>query len=256
MGFTHCWTKTLKVNACSRLTKKILIKCCRFQFLRSWLQGFAIGNGLTNPGIQYKAYPDYALEMGIIKQAEYNKIIKILPACELATKFCGKHDSAEWFSCCFSHDREVFSPFFGPEFCSMNCRLNCDSTRAGSSGALTCLASLFICNSIFNSILLIAGDTNVSRSPSPPEVERVACADPALVSPPACVGSLCSTTISERNAREASATTSRTWISSWTWSLWGARLESARGGSCPAAPSSTRPCSQTGWRTWKWAFLP
>ncbi|CAA6669367.1 unnamed protein product [Spirodela intermedia] len=82
------------------------------------LKGFAIGNGLTNPGIQYRAYPDYALEMGIIKQDEYNRINKIVPVCELATKFCG------------------------------------------SSGALGCLASLFICNSIFNAILLTAGDIN------------------------------------------------------------------------------------------------
>ena len=29
------------------------------------LKGFSIGNGLTNPEIQYKAYTDYALEMGL-----------------------------------------------------------------------------------------------------------------------------------------------------------------------------------------------
>jgi len=53
-------------------------------------QGFAIGNGLTNPAIQYKAYPDYALEMGIIKQGTRNRLNKVLvPACELAIKLCG-----------------------------------------------------------------------------------------------------------------------------------------------------------------------
>ncbi|RDX60623.1 Serine carboxypeptidase-like 49, partial [Mucuna pruriens] len=54
------------------------------------LKGFAIGNGLTNPAIQYKAYADYALEMGIIKKATRNRLNKVLvPACELAIKLCG-----------------------------------------------------------------------------------------------------------------------------------------------------------------------
>lgn len=53
------------------------------------LQGFAIGNGLTDPAIQYQAYTDYALEMGIIKQSDYKRINKFLPACELAIKLCG-----------------------------------------------------------------------------------------------------------------------------------------------------------------------
>lgn len=52
-------------------------------------QGFAIGNGLTDPGVQYKAYPDYALDMGIINKSQYNRISKIIPVCELAIKLCG-----------------------------------------------------------------------------------------------------------------------------------------------------------------------
>jgi hypothetical protein len=52
-------------------------------------QGFAIGNGLTDPAIQYKAYTDYALDMGIIKQAEHDRISKIVPVCEMAIKLCG-----------------------------------------------------------------------------------------------------------------------------------------------------------------------
>eukprot|EP00262_Sarcandra_glabra_P005779 TRINITY_DN175_c1_g1_i1.p1 TRINITY_DN175_c1_g1~~TRINITY_DN175_c1_g1_i1.p1 ORF type:complete len:501 (+),score=82.01 TRINITY_DN175_c1_g1_i1:332-1834(+) len=82
------------------------------------LKGFAIGNGLTDPAIQYKAYTDYALEMGIIQQSDYKKINKLYPACELAIKICG------------------------------------------SSGTTSCLASYLICNTIFNSILGIAGNTN------------------------------------------------------------------------------------------------
>uniref|UniRef100_M8B4E8 Carboxypeptidase n=1 Tax=Aegilops tauschii TaxID=37682 RepID=M8B4E8_AEGTA len=53
------------------------------------LKGFAIGNGLTDPAIQYKAYTDYALDMGLITQSEFSKINKIVPACEFAVKLCG-----------------------------------------------------------------------------------------------------------------------------------------------------------------------
>ncbi|CAA3000566.1 serine carboxypeptidase-like [Olea europaea subsp. europaea] len=53
------------------------------------LKGFAIGNGLTDPGIQYAAYADYALDMGIITQSAHDRINKILPLCESAIKLCG-----------------------------------------------------------------------------------------------------------------------------------------------------------------------
>ncbi|KAM0938820.1 putative carboxypeptidase C [Dioscorea sansibarensis] len=82
------------------------------------LKGFAVGNGLTDPAIQYKAYTDYALDMGIIQEAEYKRINKIYPACELAIKLCG------------------------------------------TSGTVTCLASLLVCNAIFNSIIKIANGIN------------------------------------------------------------------------------------------------
>ncbi|KAF8403124.1 hypothetical protein HHK36_011218 [Tetracentron sinense] len=53
------------------------------------LKGFAIGNGLTDPAIQYKAYTDYSLDMGIITESQYKRVNKLLPACELAIKLCG-----------------------------------------------------------------------------------------------------------------------------------------------------------------------
>lgn len=56
-------------------------------------QGFAIGNGLTDPAIQYGAYADYALDMGIIKQSEHDRINKVLPLCEAAIKLCGNFTS-------------------------------------------------------------------------------------------------------------------------------------------------------------------
>lgn len=62
------------------------------------LKGFAIGNGLTNPLIQYKAYTDYALEMGLITEADYNRINKIYPACELSIKLCGTKGTVTCFA--------------------------------------------------------------------------------------------------------------------------------------------------------------
>ncbi|CAA3022956.1 serine carboxypeptidase-like [Olea europaea subsp. europaea] len=53
------------------------------------LKGFAIGNGLTNPEIQYKAYPDYALDMKLITQSDYNSMSKSVSQCEQAIKLCG-----------------------------------------------------------------------------------------------------------------------------------------------------------------------
>ncbi|XP_074588342.1 serine carboxypeptidase 3-like [Curcuma longa] len=53
------------------------------------LKGFAIGNGLTDPEIQYKAYTDYALDNGLIHKSDYDRINKIYPACQLAIKLCG-----------------------------------------------------------------------------------------------------------------------------------------------------------------------
>ncbi|KAL6586445.1 Serine carboxypeptidase-like 49 [Orobanche minor] len=53
------------------------------------LKGFAIGNGLTDPAIQYGAYADYALDMGILTQPEHDRINKVLPLCETAIKLCG-----------------------------------------------------------------------------------------------------------------------------------------------------------------------
>ncbi|PSR89928.1 Serine carboxypeptidase-like [Actinidia chinensis var. chinensis] len=52
------------------------------------LKGIAIGNGLTDPGIQYKAYPDFALDMKLIEQSDYNSINELVPPCEQATKLC------------------------------------------------------------------------------------------------------------------------------------------------------------------------
>lgn len=53
------------------------------------LKGFAIGNGLTDPEIQYKAYADYAFEMGLIGERAHDTLSKLYPACDMSIKLCG-----------------------------------------------------------------------------------------------------------------------------------------------------------------------
>ncbi|XP_020214594.1 serine carboxypeptidase-like [Cajanus cajan] len=52
------------------------------------LKGFAIGNGLTNPAIQYPAYNDFALDNGVIRKEDYDDIKKLIPGCDQAAKTC------------------------------------------------------------------------------------------------------------------------------------------------------------------------
>ncbi|KAJ4847661.1 Serine carboxypeptidase-like 48 [Turnera subulata] len=53
------------------------------------LKGFAIGNGLTNPAIQYKAYTDYALGKNLISKSDYDSINQLVPDCEDQIAACG-----------------------------------------------------------------------------------------------------------------------------------------------------------------------
>eukprot|EP00475_Leptophrys_vorax_P039790 TRINITY_DN724_c0_g1_i1.p1 TRINITY_DN724_c0_g1~~TRINITY_DN724_c0_g1_i1.p1 ORF type:complete len:440 (+),score=121.76 TRINITY_DN724_c0_g1_i1:226-1545(+) len=47
------------------------------------LKGFAIGNGLVNPAVQYKAYGKFSLDNGLISKTDYDYIQNTLvPACE------------------------------------------------------------------------------------------------------------------------------------------------------------------------------
>ncbi|XP_048140299.1 serine carboxypeptidase-like 48 [Rhodamnia argentea] len=46
------------------------------------LKGFAIGNGLTDLQIQYGAYADYALNMGLITQSDHDSIDTLFPKCK------------------------------------------------------------------------------------------------------------------------------------------------------------------------------
>ncbi|XP_038698841.1 serine carboxypeptidase-like [Tripterygium wilfordii] len=53
------------------------------------LKGIAIGNGHTNPGIQYPSIPRYARGRSLINQSEYLRIEKdLIPQCISSTKDC------------------------------------------------------------------------------------------------------------------------------------------------------------------------
>ncbi|CAK8576174.1 unnamed protein product [Lathyrus sativus] len=52
------------------------------------LKGFAIGNGLTNPGIQYPAYTQFAFDNKLITKEDQTDINKLIPPCLDATKTC------------------------------------------------------------------------------------------------------------------------------------------------------------------------
>ncbi|KAH7293961.1 hypothetical protein KP509_28G050100 [Ceratopteris richardii] len=58
------------------------------------LKGFAIGNGLTNPEIQYAAYADYALQMGLINKTVYQIVSDMYPECQEAIQKCGNNGSS------------------------------------------------------------------------------------------------------------------------------------------------------------------
>ncbi|XP_065866227.1 serine carboxypeptidase-like [Euphorbia lathyris] len=58
------------------------------------LKGFAIGNGLTNPAIQYNAYTDYALQNNLIGQSDYDYINQYIPSCEQQIKACGTNGTS------------------------------------------------------------------------------------------------------------------------------------------------------------------
>ncbi|KAJ8768682.1 hypothetical protein K2173_023586 [Erythroxylum novogranatense] len=52
------------------------------------LKGLAIGNGLTNPAIQYTAYPEFALANKLIQQSDYDDIKALVPDCVQQANSC------------------------------------------------------------------------------------------------------------------------------------------------------------------------
>ncbi|WCJ41576.1 Serine carboxypeptidase-like [Euphorbia peplus] len=72
------------------------------------LKGFAIGNGLTNPAIQYKAYTDYALQNKLISKSDYDSINQLVPSCEEEITACGTNGTATCESA-FSTCNQIFN---------------------------------------------------------------------------------------------------------------------------------------------------
>ncbi|XP_063949828.1 serine carboxypeptidase-like isoform X2 [Daucus carota subsp. sativus] len=67
------------------------------------LKGFAIGNGLTDPAIQYKAYTDFSLDNKIISKSDHDSINKLVPECEKDIKLCatvGNQTCLDAFDAC------------------------------------------------------------------------------------------------------------------------------------------------------------
>eukprot|EP00193_Tetraselmis_chui_P018622 CAMPEP_0177770264 /NCGR_PEP_ID=MMETSP0491_2-20121128/10822_1 /TAXON_ID=63592 /ORGANISM="Tetraselmis chuii, Strain PLY429" /LENGTH=498 /DNA_ID=CAMNT_0019287447 /DNA_START=178 /DNA_END=1674 /DNA_ORIENTATION=+ len=58
------------------------------------LKGFAIGNGLTDPAIQYGAYADYALAHDLIDETTHDNVQWYYPSCRSAINVCNKRDSS------------------------------------------------------------------------------------------------------------------------------------------------------------------
>ncbi|CAI0454349.1 unnamed protein product [Linum tenue] len=55
------------------------------------LKGFAIGNGLTDPEIQYRAYPEFALATQLITQSDHDTLAQLVPTCQSSIKACGTY---------------------------------------------------------------------------------------------------------------------------------------------------------------------
>ncbi|CAI0452811.1 unnamed protein product [Linum tenue] len=56
------------------------------------MKGFAIGNGLTDPAIQYRAYPEFALAAKLISKSDHDSIVsELVPVCESDIADCNAH---------------------------------------------------------------------------------------------------------------------------------------------------------------------
>ncbi|KAL3718185.1 hypothetical protein ACJRO7_003338 [Eucalyptus globulus] len=74
------------------------------------LKGFAIGNGLTNPEIQYEAYTDYALNMRLITQSDHDSINTMLPECNGRRNTTNGGDACDLaWNDCFSIFNEILN---------------------------------------------------------------------------------------------------------------------------------------------------
>lgn len=103
-------------------------------------KGVAIGNGLTNPEIQYGAYADYALEMKLISQSVHESLKQDYVDCQSSIRICSnlyKHHHFNYIG-------------FGSDLFFKDILILLFSDR---DGGLACNSSYYICNQIPEQIL-------------------------------------------------------------------------------------------------------
>ena len=124
-------------------------------------QGFAIGNGLTDPEIQYPAYIDFALDRGLINQLEYAGISLLIPPCEVGIRTCGTTSSVLFpshsqipssLTYCSSYNYKymvfvLWHSLFVFDFSAIQ-------------GGISCMVSLPVCEGVLRKILFFAGNVN------------------------------------------------------------------------------------------------
>ncbi|XP_057953829.1 serine carboxypeptidase-like [Malania oleifera] len=59
------------------------------------LKGIAVGNGLTNPEIQYESLAEYALSTGRISKVDYEALKQMFPQCQQQLKLCAADNGGE-----------------------------------------------------------------------------------------------------------------------------------------------------------------
>lgn len=116
-------------------------------------QGFAIGNGLTNPEIQYGAYADYALDMKLISQSDHDSLSRNYATCQQSIKECSKNNL---FTSFLKNDCKKFVYLLLNTF-AFYAVLGADGGEGDA-----CASSYVVCNNIFQNIMDIAGNVNVS----------------------------------------------------------------------------------------------
>ena len=75
------------------------------------LAGFAIGNGLVDPAIQYGAYLDFAVQNDLLSPSVRDAAMTLYPACKMALEAC---DAASWDAECVAAVEFCQVTMFGP----------------------------------------------------------------------------------------------------------------------------------------------
>ncbi|EJK47827.1 hypothetical protein THAOC_33434 [Thalassiosira oceanica] len=91
------------------------------------LQGLAVGNGWTDPEIQYGQYREFMLENGIIGEEEYDDLEEAQERCADHVHSCNSGDSESDFACQAARATcdALYSPFFATGLNTYDIRVPC-----------------------------------------------------------------------------------------------------------------------------------